>query len=109
MATIPNFAPKSPSLDKERGRPRPPGAAEQAPSPPPQMQYSFIYQALLEHYLYGDTELDVSSLERHLQTLQGSPARFDKIGLEEEFRVSAPGWEESCRPPEDALSASRVA
>lgn len=55
------------------------------------MQYSFIYQALLEHYLYGDTELDVSSLERHLQTLQGSAARFDKIGLEEEFRVSAPG------------------
>lgn len=50
------------------------------------MQYSFIYQALLEHYLYGDTELDVSSLERHLQTLQGSAARFDKIGLEEEFR-----------------------
>lgn len=54
------------------------------------MQYSFIYQALLEHYLYGDTELDVSSLERHLQTLQGSAARFDRIGLEEEFRVRAP-------------------
>uniref|UniRef100_A0A8C9VSL8 Receptor-type tyrosine-protein phosphatase epsilon n=1 Tax=Scleropages formosus TaxID=113540 RepID=A0A8C9VSL8_SCLFO len=38
------------------------------------MQYSFIYQALLEYYLYGDTELDVSSLEGHLQKLS-SPWR----------------------------------
>ncbi|XP_035957843.2 receptor-type tyrosine-protein phosphatase epsilon isoform X5 [Halichoerus grypus] len=50
------------------------------------MQYTFIYQALLEHYLYGDTELDVSSLEKHLQTLHGTATHFDKIGLEEEFR-----------------------
>ncbi|XP_058554099.1 receptor-type tyrosine-protein phosphatase epsilon isoform X2 [Neofelis nebulosa] len=50
------------------------------------MQYTFIYQALLEYYLYGDTELDVSSLENHLQTLHGTAAHFDKIGLEEEFR-----------------------
>lgn len=55
----------------------------------PQMQYTFIYQALLEYYLYGDTELDVSSLEKHLQALHGPAAHFDKIGLEEEFRVSA--------------------
>ncbi|EPY84872.1 receptor-type tyrosine-protein phosphatase epsilon isoform 1 [Camelus ferus] len=52
----------------------------------PQMQYTFIYQALLEYYLYGDTELDVSSLEKHLQTLHGTATHFDKIGLEEEFR-----------------------
>ncbi|XP_015428056.1 PREDICTED: receptor-type tyrosine-protein phosphatase epsilon [Myotis davidii] len=52
----------------------------------PQVQYTFIYQALLEYYLYGDTELDVASLERHLQTLQGTATHFDKIGLEEEFR-----------------------
>lgn len=52
------------------------------------MQYTFIYQALLEYYLYGDTELDVSSLEKHLQTLHGTTSHFDKIGLEEEFRVS---------------------
>uniref|UniRef100_A0A8C0L4I1 protein-tyrosine-phosphatase n=1 Tax=Canis lupus dingo TaxID=286419 RepID=A0A8C0L4I1_CANLU len=52
----------------------------------PQMQYTFIYQALLEYYLYGDTELDVSSLEKHLQTLHGTTSHFDKIGLEEEFR-----------------------
>ncbi|XP_025774076.1 receptor-type tyrosine-protein phosphatase epsilon [Puma concolor] len=50
------------------------------------MQYTFIYQALLEYYLYGDTELDVSSLENHLQTLHGTSTHFDKIGLEEEFR-----------------------
>ncbi|XP_066880419.1 receptor-type tyrosine-protein phosphatase epsilon isoform X5 [Kogia breviceps] len=50
------------------------------------MQYTFIYQALLEYYLYGDTELDVSSLEKHLQTLQGTATHFDKVGLEEEFR-----------------------
>ena len=53
------------------------------------MQYTFIYQALLEYYLYGDTELDVSSLEKHLRALHGPTAHFDKIGLEEEFRVSA--------------------
>lgn len=56
-----------------------------------QMQYTFIYQALLEYYLYGDTELDVSSLEKHLQTLHSTAAHFDKIGLEEEFRVRASG------------------
>uniref|UniRef100_A0A8C4SC40 Receptor-type tyrosine-protein phosphatase epsilon n=1 Tax=Erpetoichthys calabaricus TaxID=27687 RepID=A0A8C4SC40_ERPCA len=50
------------------------------------MQYSFIYQALLEYYLYGDTELDVSSLEGHLQKLHSTSAPFDRIGLEEEFR-----------------------
>lgn len=55
----------------------------------PQMQYTFIYQALLEYYLYGDTELDVSSLEKHLQTLHGATTHFDQAGLEEEFRVGA--------------------
>ncbi|XP_069095818.1 receptor-type tyrosine-protein phosphatase epsilon isoform X1 [Pleurodeles waltl] len=50
------------------------------------MQYSFIYQALLEYYLYGDTELDVASLEKHLQTLHNTSTPFDRIGLEEEFK-----------------------
>ncbi|XP_068957815.1 receptor-type tyrosine-protein phosphatase epsilon isoform X2 [Petaurus breviceps papuanus] len=50
------------------------------------MQYTFIYQALLEYYLYGDTELDVTSLEKHLQSLHSPTAPLDKIGLEEEFR-----------------------
>ncbi|NXD94836.1 PTPRE phosphatase, partial [Chaetorhynchus papuensis] len=59
------------------------------PSFPPcpfQMQYSFIYQALLEYYLYGDTELDVSSLEKHLQTSHNAAPNLVKIGLEEEFK-----------------------
>ncbi|CAL8282696.1 unnamed protein product [Merluccius merluccius] len=50
------------------------------------MQYSFIYQALLEYYLYGDTELDVSSLEGHLHKLHNTNAPFDRVGLDEEFR-----------------------
>lgn len=51
------------------------------------MQYSFIYQALLEYYLYGDTELDVSSLEGHLHKLHNTFADGDRVGLEEEFKV----------------------
>uniref|UniRef100_A0A8D3E5H9 protein-tyrosine-phosphatase n=1 Tax=Scophthalmus maximus TaxID=52904 RepID=A0A8D3E5H9_SCOMX len=50
------------------------------------MQYSFIYQALLEYYLYGDTELDVSSLEGHLHKLHNTFASGDRVGLEEEFK-----------------------
>ncbi|XP_047207438.1 receptor-type tyrosine-protein phosphatase epsilon-like isoform X1 [Girardinichthys multiradiatus] len=50
------------------------------------IQYSFIYQALLEYYLYGDTELDVCSLESHLQRLHNTRAPHDRLGLEEEFR-----------------------
>ncbi|XP_077114504.1 receptor-type tyrosine-protein phosphatase epsilon isoform X1 [Ranitomeya variabilis] len=50
------------------------------------MQYSFIYQALLEYYLYGDTELDVASLEKHLQTLYSPAPHFEKVGLEQEFK-----------------------
>uniref|UniRef100_A0A4W5L2V9 protein-tyrosine-phosphatase n=1 Tax=Hucho hucho TaxID=62062 RepID=A0A4W5L2V9_9TELE len=50
------------------------------------IQYSFIYQALLEYYLYGDTELDVSSLEGHLHKLHNTHAAFDRVGLEEEFK-----------------------
>uniref|UniRef100_A0A7N8Y2M1 protein-tyrosine-phosphatase n=1 Tax=Mastacembelus armatus TaxID=205130 RepID=A0A7N8Y2M1_9TELE len=50
------------------------------------MQYSFIYQALLEYYLYGDTELDVSSLEKHLDKLHNTFTDNDRVGLEEEFK-----------------------
>uniref|UniRef100_A0AAR2KHH4 Receptor-type tyrosine-protein phosphatase epsilon n=1 Tax=Pygocentrus nattereri TaxID=42514 RepID=A0AAR2KHH4_PYGNA len=50
------------------------------------MQYSFIYQALLEYFLYGDTELDVSSLEGHLHKLHNTCTPQDRLGLEEEFK-----------------------
>ncbi|KAF7208245.1 receptor type A [Nothobranchius furzeri] len=50
------------------------------------MQYVFIFQALLEHYLYGDTELEVTSLENHLTKL-GAPAPGAGCnGLEAEFK-----------------------
>lgn len=51
------------------------------------MQYVFIYQALLEHYLYGDTELEVTSLEIHLQKIYNKVPGTSSNGLEEEFKV----------------------
>lgn len=53
----------------------------------PQMQYVFIFQALLEHYLYGDTELEVSSLESHLAKLYAPAPGAGCSGLEAEFKV----------------------
>ncbi|XP_072475888.1 receptor-type tyrosine-protein phosphatase alpha isoform X1 [Notamacropus eugenii] len=50
------------------------------------MQYVFIYQALLEHYLYGDTELEVTSLETHLQKIYNRIPGSSSNGLEEEFK-----------------------
>lgn len=59
------------------------------------MQYVFIYQALLEHYLYGDTELEVTSLEIHLQKIYNKVPGTSSNGLEEEFKVGVVdllGW-----------------
>lgn len=52
-----------------------------------QMQYVFIFQALLEHYLYGDTELEVTSLESHLAKLYAPLPGGGGTGLEAEFKV----------------------
>lgn len=52
-----------------------------------QMQYVFIFQALLEHYLYGDTELEVTSLESHLAKLYAPSPGAGCSGLEAEFKV----------------------
>lgn len=51
------------------------------------MQYVFIFQALLEHYLYGDTELEVTSLESHLAKLYAPSPGAGCSGLEAEFKV----------------------
>lgn len=51
------------------------------------MQYVFIFQALLEHYLYGDTELEVTSLESHLAKLYSPSPGAGCGGLEAEFKV----------------------
>uniref|UniRef100_A0A672HB17 Receptor-type tyrosine-protein phosphatase alpha n=1 Tax=Salarias fasciatus TaxID=181472 RepID=A0A672HB17_SALFA len=50
------------------------------------MQYVFIFQALLEHYLYGDTELEVTSLESHLTKLYAPSPGAGCSGLEAEFK-----------------------
>ncbi|XP_056586658.1 LOW QUALITY PROTEIN: receptor-type tyrosine-protein phosphatase alpha [Triplophysa dalaica] len=50
------------------------------------MQYVFIFQALLEHYLYGDTELEVTSLETHLGKLYAPLPGAGCGGLEAEFK-----------------------
>ncbi|ROL47481.1 Receptor-type tyrosine-protein phosphatase alpha [Anabarilius grahami] len=50
------------------------------------MQYVFIFQALLEHYLYGDTELEVTSLESHLSKLYAPLPGAGCGGLEAEFK-----------------------
>ncbi|XP_008407732.1 receptor-type tyrosine-protein phosphatase alpha [Poecilia reticulata] len=50
------------------------------------MQYVFIFQALLEHYLFGDTELEVTSLECHLAKLGANSPGAGCSGLEAEFK-----------------------
>uniref|UniRef100_A0A672NCK0 protein-tyrosine-phosphatase n=1 Tax=Sinocyclocheilus grahami TaxID=75366 RepID=A0A672NCK0_SINGR len=50
------------------------------------MQYVFIFQALLEHYLYGDTELEVTSLESHLNKLYAPLSGAGCGGMEAEFK-----------------------
>lgn len=56
------------------------------------MQYVFIFQALLEHYLYGDTELEVTSLETHLGKLYAPLPGAGCGGLEAEFKVGLSTW-----------------
>uniref|UniRef100_A0A8C2CXS7 Receptor-type tyrosine-protein phosphatase alpha n=1 Tax=Cyprinus carpio TaxID=7962 RepID=A0A8C2CXS7_CYPCA len=51
------------------------------------MQYVFIFQALLEHYLYGDTELEVTSLESHLNKLYAPLPGAGCGGMEAEFKL----------------------
>eukprot|EP00058_Branchiostoma_floridae_P015854 XP_002601342.1 hypothetical protein BRAFLDRAFT_59175 [Branchiostoma floridae] len=48
-------------------------------------QYVFIYRALMEQHLYGDTEIEVTSIHRHLQNLKREDQVSHKTGLELEF------------------------
>ncbi|CAH1242919.1 PTPRA [Branchiostoma lanceolatum] len=48
-------------------------------------QYVFIYRALLEQHLYGDTEIEVTGIHRHLQNLKREDLHSHKTGMELEY------------------------
>ncbi|XP_066297896.1 receptor-type tyrosine-protein phosphatase S-like [Branchiostoma lanceolatum] len=48
-------------------------------------QYVFIYRALLEQHLYGDTEIEVTGIHRHLQNLKREDQHSHKTGMELEY------------------------
>ncbi|XP_035698479.1 receptor-type tyrosine-protein phosphatase epsilon-like [Branchiostoma floridae] len=48
-------------------------------------QYVFIFKAILEYYLYGDTETEVSNIHRYMQNLKKEDPQTGKTGLETEF------------------------
>ncbi|XP_006819820.1 receptor-type tyrosine-protein phosphatase alpha [Saccoglossus kowalevskii] len=50
------------------------------------VQYIFIYQALVEHYLYGNTEIDVNNMLIHWGKLHNRVPGTDKTGLEIEYQ-----------------------
>jgi hypothetical protein len=69
------------------------------------MQYVFIFQAMLEHYLYGDTELEVTSLESHLAKLY-APSAAGCGGMEAEFKVILFVWCNGIVPKVQAKSSA---
>ncbi|XP_019645755.1 PREDICTED: receptor-type tyrosine-protein phosphatase alpha-like [Branchiostoma belcheri] len=48
-------------------------------------QYVFIFKALLEDYLYGDTESEVANIHRYMQKLKMEDPQTGVSGLETEF------------------------
>ncbi|XP_066299471.1 receptor-type tyrosine-protein phosphatase alpha-like [Branchiostoma lanceolatum] len=48
-------------------------------------QYVFIFKALLEDYLYGDTETDVANIHRYMGKLNTENPETHKTGFETEF------------------------
>ena len=47
----------------------------------------FLYDALLEAYLYGDTAVEAKSLKRHVWSLTQGTQETGISGMEEEFNV----------------------
>ncbi|XP_078575862.1 uncharacterized protein LOC144861738 isoform X2 [Branchiostoma floridae x Branchiostoma japonicum] len=48
-------------------------------------QYVFIYRALLEQHLYGDTEVEVANIQHYMHKLRTEKPGTDKTGFEIEF------------------------
>ncbi|CAH1243113.1 PTPRA [Branchiostoma lanceolatum] len=49
-------------------------------------QYVFIFKALLEQHMYGDTEAEVSNIHRYMQNLKTIDLETGKTGIETEFQ-----------------------
>ena len=54
-----------------------------------QAQYIFIYDALLEAVICGDTEVNVKDLSNRMKSLEQINPETNKTLLEEEFEVSS--------------------
>ncbi|CAH1243186.1 PTPRA [Branchiostoma lanceolatum] len=49
-------------------------------------QYIFIYQSVLEHHLYGDTELEVANMHKYMHRLHTKQPGSNLTGMETEFK-----------------------
>ena len=52
-----------------------------------QRQYVFLYDALLEAYLYGDTAVEAKNVKHHVWSLTQENQAGGTTGMEQEFNV----------------------